>query len=242
MTRAKKSEGKLQPVWARIQWTLSLAAALIALPALAAKEEAIPELSCSIAENGSSLGCQYVKGTERKIFVDRDIAPFIDRASLGAYLTVKSKRGFERTYEIDPGASIFKKLSDLKKAGSAAEVGRQKLDIFSEIERKAIQVSDGLDTIFIQSDLLKYDPSIASNKCRSDMRVYGDRGALEKNLEALSEENKALSVYLTGLISVFREKGSCLADFNLSVSDDGTVDLSQVQALAKAFRQKCKHK
>ena len=101
-------------------------------------------------------------------------------------------------------------------------------------------LSDGLDTVFIQSDLLKYDPAVASDKCKMDMKVYSSQATYERNLESLTAENKALSIYLTSMLKAFKEQGSCLSDYKIDVSADGSVELSQLQGIAQAFRNRCK--
>jgi hypothetical protein len=218
---------------------LGLATFFGAASALAAP----PELFCTINSDGQGLSCQYKdRRDSSKAFTDEDIGAFIEKATNGAYITVKSKRGFERTYEVDPSASDFKRLESSRKSETASEIARQKLDIYSELEKKAIQVSDGLDTVFIQSDLLKYDPAVAYDKCRQDMGSSATNSAYEQNMEVLRSENKALSVFLTSLIKAFKDPSSCMADFKLNVAADGSVDLSQLQGLAQAFKNRCKRK
>lgn len=208
-----------------------------------ARADSPPELFCSINSNGQGLSCQFKdKRNSSKVFSDDDIGAFIEKTSTGGYMTIKSKRGFERTFEIDPAAAEFKKLKEAKKASTASELAGLKLEIFSEIEKKAIQISDGLDTIFVQSDLLKYDPAVATDKCKLDMRVNAAGNSYEKNIETLQSENKALAVFLTSLIKAFKDPSSCMSDFKLEVSADGSVDLSQLQGLAQAFRNHCKKK
>jgi hypothetical protein len=236
--------------WSRLQllrkscvWLVSLLAAGQGFSPEVRAEGAVPELFCAIGENGQGLGCKYKDkhGTSR-VFGDDDIGSFIERALSGGYITVKSKRGFERTYEVDPSAIEFKKLKEARKTATASEVAKLKLDIFSEIEKKSIQISDGLDTVFIQSDLLKYDPAIATDKCKLDMKVNATGSAYEKSIETLQAENKALAVFLSSLIKAFKDPSSCMGDFKLEVSSDGSVDLSQLQGLSQAFRTRCKRK
>lgn len=219
-------------------WALSIATLLIGLSARADA----PELFCTINDSGENLVCQYKdKRNSTKSFGPEDVIDFVDRATNGAYITVKSKRGFERAFEVDSTSPPFKHLKDKKDSG-VSELARMKLDLFQTLERKAIQTSDGLDAIFIQSDVLKYDPAIANDKCKMDMKVYSSGVTYEKNLESLTAENKALSIYLTSLLKAFKEPGSCLGDYKVEVSADGTVELSQLQGLSQAFRNRCKKK
>ncbi len=202
-----------------------------------------PELFCTINESGESLSCQYKdKRDSSKAFTDEDILSFVDRATNGAYITVKSKRGFERTFEVDPVSPPFKRLRDAKKSMGVSETARMKLEVFQTLERKAVQISDGLDAVFVQADMLKYDPAIATDKCKMDMKVYSSGATYEKNLESLTAENKTLSIYLTSILKAFKEPGSCIGDYKINVSADGTVELSQLQGLAQAIRNRCKKK
>jgi hypothetical protein len=206
-------------------------------------ERLIPELFCTIADAGQNLNCQYKdKRDSTRAFGDQDIIAFIDKAMDGAFMTVRSKRGFERTFEVDPGSAPFKNLRDARKSEGVSNLARIKLDLFSELEKKAIQISDGLDTVFVQTDLLKYDPAVANDKCKMDMKLFTSGATYEKNLETLTAENKALAIYLTSLIKAFKEPGSCLDDYKVEVAQDGSVELSQLQGLSQAFKNRCKKK
>lgn len=208
-----------------------------------ARAEVPPELFCTINDAGEDLVCQYKdKRDSSKAFGEEDIISFVDRVMNGGYITVKSKRGFERTFEVDSASPPFNRLKDARKSSGMSEVARMKLETYQNLERKAIQVSDGLDAVFVQQDMLKYDPAIATDKCKMDMKVYSSGATFEKNLETLTAENKALSIYLTSLLKVFREPGSCLGDFPITISSEGTVELSQLQGLAQAFKNRCKKK
>jgi hypothetical protein len=205
-----------------------------------------PELFCVISAGtggGGGITCQYKdRKDSSKPFSDEDILSFMSRAERGAYITVRSKRGFERTFEVDPTAPEFRRLAEARKNAVASEIARLKLDIFQSLESKAIQVSDGLDTIFIQSDLLKYDPAVATDKCKMEMKINNTQVAFEKNVETVRAENKALSVVLSSLIKAFRDPSSCLSGTSFAVGDDGSIDLGQLQGLAQSFRTKCKKK
>jgi hypothetical protein len=222
---------------------LSLIGSALALSLVATAAHAMtPELFCVINDSGQGLNCQYKdKRDSTKAFDDTDVISFIDRANTGAFMTVKSKRGFERTFEVDPASAPFKRLREAKNSG-VSELARLKLDLYSDLEKKAIQVSDGLDTVFIQADVLKYDPAVANDKCKMDMKVYSSSANYEKNLESLTAENKALSIYLTSMLKAFKEQGSCLSDYKVDVAADGSVELSQLQGIAQAFRNRCKKK
>ncbi len=213
----------------------------IACSTAMAHADVAPELFCVINKAGEGLNCQYKdRRDSTKEFADDDIINFIDRANVGAFMTIRGKRGFERTFEVDPAATPFKKLRDAKANSSVSEMARLKLELYTDLEKKAIQISDGLDTVFIQSDLLKYDPAVASDKCKMDMKVYSSQATYERNLESLTAENKALSIYLTSMLKAFKEQGSCLGDYKIDVSADGSVELSQLQGIAQAFRNRCK--
>lgn len=213
------------------------------LSSIAAHADPAPELFCTINSNGEDLNCQYKdKRDSSKVFSDDDIISFTDRSMTGGYITVKSKRGFERTFEVDPDSHQFKQLREAKKNLGVSELAKVKLETYQDLERKAIQVSDGLDAIYVQSDMLKYDPAIAADKCKMDMKLYSSGVNYEKNLESLSAENKTLSIYLTSLLKAFKDPGSCLSDYKMDVSADGTVELSQLQGISQAFKNRCKKK
>jgi hypothetical protein len=224
-------------------WTILSGAIALSIAASAFAEATIPELFCMINDSGEGLTCQYKdKRDSSKSFDDSDIISFMDRANSGAFMTVKSKRGFERTFEIDPQSAPFKRLRNAKKDLSVSDTARMKLDVYTDLEKKAIQISDGLDTVFIQSDMLKYDPAVANDKCKMDMKVYNSGQNYEKNIESISAENKALSIYLTSILKAFKEPGSCMGDYKIDVASDGSVELSQLQGLSQAFRNRCKRK
>lgn len=224
------------------QWGTQILCTVTLISQTALAADVLPELFCSITES-SGLRCQYKdKKNSSRAFSDLDVTDFITKSAAGGYITVKSKRGFERTFEVDPSYVQFKKITEKRDSAGTTELARMKLDLFSEMEKKAVQISDGLDTIFVQSDLLKYDPSIAIDKCRLDMKASTSGTAYEKNVESLQAENKALGVFLTGLIKAFKDPTSCLSDFKIHVTSDGSIDLEQLQGLSQAFKNRCKKK
>jgi hypothetical protein len=205
-------------------------------------EESAAELFCTISENGQNLVCQTRdRKNGSKTFADQDILSFIDRSSSGgAYITVKSKKGFERTFEIDPAAAPFVRYRDSVKSAVSSEIAKIKLDIFTEIEKKAVQVSNELDKVIVHSDILKYDPSIATDKCKSAMRALDSGASFDKSLESLKTENRVLSFQLTSLIKAFEEPNTCMTGVKLEVTSDGSIDANSLENLPRAFRARCK--
>ena len=157
--------------WARtaaIFFGAGLLSAVTASSALAQVEAA--EVYCSIRETGTHLNCQWVGKDARRSMTPEETAQFIDKAEIAAYISVRSRRGMERTYLVDADAIQFKKLDELKRTGSISEIARAKLELFSEIEKKAIKISDDLDAQNATMELVKYDSSIVTDKYKRELR------------------------------------------------------------------------
>lgn len=165
-------------------------------------KDVINDINCTIRESGTSLNCIWL-GHEKRSMTSDDVAAFIDQASVFSYLTVKSRRGMERTFQPDPNAPSFKKLSDIRRNGSISEISRAKLDLFAEIEKKVIKLSDTLDAQAAQADLVKFDASITGDKYKKELKELEplrDRRdvvcAASPQFEALSRSNQNLQASL----------------------------------------------
>ena len=145
--------------------------ATVGLTASIAQADVDPaEIYCTIREEGSHLNCQWVGKEVRRSMTPEETAQFIDRAQVAGYISVKSRKGLERAFLVDADSQAFKRLNDTKRSGSISEIAEAKLKLFSEIEKKAIRISDDLDAQTATADLLKFDPSVGLEKDRRDLR------------------------------------------------------------------------
>ncbi|MBC7691616.1 MAG: hypothetical protein H7222_07585 [Methylotenera sp.] len=221
---------------------------------LAKAEAARPlEIFCEVFATGKALSCQYLDGETKKPMNDQDLLTFVNRATKGAYLTVKSKKGLERTYQLDANGAEFRKFAEISKTASTRELGQAKLDVFSAIEQKAIKISDALDTSAPAADLVRSDPAIANEKFNHEIRALNaEKTRLEqtcnvptdknvdKELESLTQEKRSLTHYLSILLKTMKDPGACTESFNLKVDKDGSIGLSQVTQLSNIFQEKCR--
>lgn len=209
------------------------------------------ELFCHVHENGKALDCSFLDGEVRRDLSDQDLLIFINKAINGAYLTVRSKKGLERTYQLDPNVPEFKRFIELEKNhASTREIGQAKLDIFGSIEQKVIKISDALDTSAPQADMVRSDPSIANQKFKSEFsELESEKKKLEKTcrsenvdkqLEAISAEKRNLAHYLSILLRTMKDPGSCTESFALKTERDGSVGLDQINGLSKLFQENCR--
>lgn len=210
------------------------------------------EISCSIRESGQSLNCIWL-GKDKKTMSPEDVAAYIDQASDFAYITVKSKKGMERTFQPDPNSAQFKKLNDIKKSGSISEISRAKLDLFAEIERKVIRLSDDLDAQAQSADLVKFDGSVMGQKLKKELREQAkELEGLKSNkdklctttpqFEALTRTNQNLQTTLSNILVAFQTSGTCMDSFKVYKDKDGTVDLRQLDGVGKSFVEACRRK
>ncbi|MBS1985063.1 MAG: hypothetical protein JST16_12910 [Bdellovibrionales bacterium] len=208
------------------------------------------ELFCKIREKASVLDCQYFDGAKKRTLTDQDIIDFVDHASVDAYLTLVSRKGLERTLRIDPGYANFKKLSEVQKVGSASEIARTKFELFTEIERRVVKISDELDSALAQQFLIKFDPYITNEKYRRELQVITNEAihgvesaagscATENQLATIAQDNRVLGAQLMALVNAFRSPDSCLSDYPMNVGADGSVDIEALKALPQAFSERC---
>ncbi|MBO9666033.1 MAG: hypothetical protein J7501_04410 [Bdellovibrio sp.] len=220
--------------------------------AFAAAPADLAELYCLIRSSGTSLNCQWVnKDDDRVVMKPDDVGTFIDQASVIGYITVKSKAGYERIFEIDAKSERFANLKSFRKTASSSEISRYKNDLFMEIEKKVIKLSDELDSAAASTDLVKYDSSIAYDKYRRETRaVRNELEGYRKNretvctatpaFEQVSKVNSALQKSLSGILYALQTPGTCMDDFKVFKDKDGTVDLRQLNGIPDRFVEKCK--
>lgn len=210
------------------------------------------EIACTIRESGQSLNCIWI-GKEKKTMTSDDVQAFIDQAAIFAYLTVRGHKGMERTFHPDPNSVQFKKLAEVKKIGSISELSRAKLDLFAEIEKKAIKLSDELDSQALQADLVKFDASVTGDKFKAEVRDMSKeldayKATKDKlctatpQFEALSKTNNSLQTALSNVLVAFQSPGTCMDGFKVFKDKDGTVDLRQLEGVGKSFLENCKKK
>ncbi|MDG0817483.1 hypothetical protein [Bdellovibrio svalbardensis] len=216
-----------------------------------AAESSMTELYCSIRDSGINLNCQWVTKDGKKAMQPDELAVFIDQAGISAYVTVKSKAGYERAFLIDANAEQFKKLNEVKRSAALSEVSRYKNDLFVEIEKKLIKLSDELDSQAASATLVKYDSSIALDKYRRESHtISSELDGYRKNrekvcsstpaFEQISRANSGLQKSLSGILYAFQTPGSCMDEFKVFKDKDGTVDLRQLDGVPEKFLEKCK--
>lgn len=213
------------------------------------------EIYCTIREPGSGLSCQWTgsKDSDRRVMNPDEIPNFVDAGQSLAYLTVKSRKGLERTFMIDPAAPQYKKLNEVKKSSSISQISKAKSDFFADIEKRAIKISDDLDALSGTAELVKYDPSIANDKFkRENFDLTRELAGFRKNQEKLctttpafeqmSRANASLQQTLSSLVTAFQAPDSCMTNFKVFKDKDGAVDLRQLATAATQFKEMCKKK
>jgi len=228
---------------------LSILAAISLLFGLQAQAQ-ITEISCTIRDNGGSLNCMLT-GKEKKVMSADDINQFIDAIPVAAYVTLKSRKGMERTFKIDANAPQVKRLNDIKRSASISEISSAKSSLFNEIEKKLIKLSDELDGQAAAAELVLYDQSIALEKIKRENRGYlAELEAFRANreqactstpaFEKMSKVNSSLQQTLSDMIYSFQTPGTCLADFKVFKDKEGAVDLRQLATLGDRYKTNCK--
>ena len=210
------------------------------------------EIYCNIRDSGSSLSCQEIgRGGARKVMTAEDISAFVDQGQIAAYVTLKSKKGFERTYLIDGNAAQYKKLSDVKKTASISEINRAKSELFNDIEKKLIKTSDDQDTQAAAAELVKYDSAVAYDKFKRESRqMVVDLDTAKKSnekscassatYEQMLKANSSLQRSLSNILYAFESPGNCMSDFKIFKDKDDSVDLRQLDTVPKKFLTQCK--
>jgi len=224
--------------------------ASMGVKALAA-DNTMTELYCTIRDSRINLNCQWVTKDGKKAMQPDDLAVFVDQAGISAYVTVKSKAGFERAFMIDSGAEQFRKLNEVKRSAALSEVSRYKNELFIEIEKKLIKLSDEMDAMAASASLVKYDSSIALDKYRREsFAVNNELEGYRKNrekvcsstpaFEQISRANSGLQKSLSGILYALQTPGTCMDEFKVFKDKDGSVDLRQLDGVPEKFLEKCK--
>lgn len=207
------------------------------------------EIYCGIRAGTESLNCQ-VLGKDRKTMSSEDITNFIDAGEVAAYITLRSRKGLDRTYLIDAKSPQYKKLNIVEKSASISEIARAKSDLFTEIEKKIIRVSDRLDAETSGAELVLFDSSLTYEKARRESHAM--KAELEnyhKNkesactatpaFESVSKANMRFQQTLSNLVYAFQTQNSCMADYKIFKDHDGSVDLHQLDIAANHFKTNC---
>lgn len=235
---------------------LRLSLSVLLLSALGISQAAfadISEIYCTIRESGGTLSCQWLGKDSRKSMNAEDISKFIDDGQVAAYITLKSRKGLERSFLVDGQSPQYKRLLDLKKTASMSEVNKAKGDLFNEIEKKVIKLSDELDGQAAAAELVKYDPSVGNDKFKRESRaMLAELDGYRKNrdkvctstpaFEQMSKANASLQQTLSNILYAFQTPDSCMSDFKVFKDKDGTVDLRQLDGLSQKFQEQCKRK
>jgi hypothetical protein len=208
------------------------------------------EIYCTIRSSGGNLNCQIV-GKERKVMNAEDITNFVDAGEVAAYITLKSRKGMERTYMIDSKAPSYKRLNDIKKSSSISEIAKAKSDLFNEIEKKVIKVSDDLDGQAAAAELILYDSSFTYDKIKRENRAMNaELEGYRKNkdkvctntpaFEQMSKANTRLQQTLSNIIYAFQTPDSCMAEYKVFKDRDGSVDLRQLDTVTDHYKANCR--
>jgi hypothetical protein len=208
------------------------------------------EISCTIRGNGANLDCQTL-GKERKVMNADDITNFVDAGEVVAYLTLKSHKGIERTFMIDPKAPQYKRLAETKRSASISEIAKAKSDLFNEIEKKVIKTSNELDAQAGAAELVLWDPGYSFDKARREQRnMMAELEGYRKNrdkvctttpaFEQVSKANSKLQQTLSNIVFAFQTPGTCMSSFKIFKDRDGSIDLRQLDGVGDQYKESCK--
>lgn len=232
----------------RVSFALSLA--LMTLSNLSWASADPMEIYCTIRTSGANLTCQIL-GKDRKVMTAEDITNFVDAGEVAAYITLKSRKGFERTYMIDGKAPQYKRLADIKKSASISEIAKAKSDLFNEIEKKIIKISDEQDGQNAASELVLHDSRITYEKTKREQRnMVAELEGYRKNkdrvctstpaFENMSKSNARLQQTLSNMVYAFQTPDTCMFGFKIFKEKDGSVDLRQLDTAPDYFKANCK--
>lgn len=208
------------------------------------------EIYCTLRNNGGAVNCQ-VLGKERKAMGPEDIANFVDAGEVAAFITLKSRKGLDRTFMIDGKAPQYRRLADIKKTSSISEIGKAKSDLFNEIEKKVVKLSDELDGQASAAELVLYDSSISYDKAkREGHAMMAELEGYRKNrdkvctatpaFEQISKANAKLQTTLSNIIYAFQTPDTCMSAYKVFKDKDGSVDLRQLDNVGDEFKSNCK--
>lgn len=225
---------------------------IIGLTALTSQAQSSwSDVYCTIRENGTTLNCQSMDPKGQKLLTANDISAFIDQAELGSFITVRSKRKLERVFQIDGNAKQFKAVNDAKRSASVSELSRLKNELFLDLEKRLIKLSDDLDNAAASAELIKYDPSVAGDRFRREIRdLKAENESFKKDqskvctstpaFEALTRTNSGLQRALSNVLVAFNSPGTCMYDYMVFKDHDGTVDVRQLETVVSHYREQCK--
>lgn len=208
------------------------------------------EIYCSIRGKTANLDCQTV-GKERKVMSAEDINNFIDAGEVVAYISLKSRKGVERTYMLDPKSPQYKKLAEVKRSGSISDIAASKSALFNEIEKKVIKTSDELDAQAAAAELVLWDPGLSYDKTKREERgMIAEIDGYRKNrdkvctttpaFEQVSKANSKLQQTLSNIVFAFQTPGTCMSSFKIFKDHDGSIDLRQLDGLSDQYKESCK--
>lgn len=212
-------------------------------------QDKMVEIICTIKDPGASLLCVW-SGKEKTAFTSDDIPVFIDQAYTKVYITVKSRRGHERTFTLDSTSTQFKRLTDIKKSGSASDVSKAKQDLFSDVEKMIVRLSDDLDAKSLSAELVKYDASVTTERYKKELSETSrelEAFLAGKNqlcvatphYENINKLNMSLQVALSNVLVAFQTQGTCMESFKVKKDGNGLVDLSQLDGLSQSYKDNC---
>ncbi len=208
------------------------------------------ELYCNI--KGANLVCQIL-GRDRKVMNPEDVANFIDLSESNSYITVKSRKGYERTFMVDGKSQPFKRMNDVKNSGSTSEVASAKTNLFNDIEKKTIKLADELDGQAAAAEFVLYDPSVTYDKAKREARdltteVEGYRKNRDKMCtstpayEALTKASGRLQQTLSNIVYAWQTPGTCMDTYKIYRDRDGSIDLRQLDSSVDHYKTECKKK
>jgi hypothetical protein len=228
--------------------TLSIFSSVLLTVGLAQANPA--EIYCTI--KGANLVCQIL-GKERKVMSSEDVANFIDQSESNSYVTVKSRKGYERTFQVDAHSAQFKHLSDIKNSGSVSEVATAKTSLFGEIEKRTVKLSDELDGQAAATDFVLYDPAVTYEKMKREAHdltteVESYRKNREKMctstpaFEALTKASARLQQTLSNIVYAWQTPSTCMSSYKIYRDKDGAIDLRQLDSSVDHYKAECKAK
>jgi hypothetical protein len=208
------------------------------------------EIYCTIRDNGGSLNCQWM-GKQNKVMTPDEISSFVDSAYVAAYVTLKGRKGMERIFKVDANSPQYKRLNEIKRSASISEISTAKANLFSEIEKKLIKLSDDLDGQAAAAELIQYDSSIAIDKIKRENRQMaaeleafkaGKEQACTTTpaFERMSKTNASLQTILSDIVVAFQTPGTCMSDLKVYKDKDGAVDLRQLSGVAEKYKNSCR--
>jgi hypothetical protein len=208
------------------------------------------EIYCTIRSGGANLNCMTV-GKDKKVMSADDVYNFVDAGQVAAYITLKSSKGIERTYQIDPKAPQYKHLESAKRGGVMTEIAKAKTDLFNDIEKKVIKTSNELDAQAATAELVLWDPGLTYDKNRREQRtMVAELDGYRKNrekvctstpaFEQVSKANTRLQQTLSNIVYAFQTPGTCMSTFKIFKDRDGSIDLRQLDNVTDTYKESCK--